>query len=160
MYYFAYGSNLNVDHMKRRCPQATPTGRLTLNNFKLVFRGVADIQDKKGAKVVGAVYKITDHCLKALDGYEGYPYLYDRQHFTIQIGNKAEPCMTYYMVHDDCIKMPSQLYYDVIAEGYKDHGLDLSLLRRAYKESQMLKHGEPRGGFSWGIPRPRPKLFF
>ena len=160
MYYFAYGSNLNIDHMNRRCPQATPVGKLTLNNYKLVFRGVADIQHKKGAKVVGAVYKITDKCLTALDGYEGYPYLYDRQHFIIKIGNKAQRCMTYYMVHDDCIKMPTQLYYDVIAEGYKDHNLDLSLLRRAYKESQILRHGTVRAGFSWGIPIPRPKLFF
>ena len=38
-YYIAYGSNLDVDQMLRRCPDALTIGRSTIDGYKLVFRG-------------------------------------------------------------------------------------------------------------------------
>ena len=42
--YFAYGSNLNLTQMANRCPQAKQLGSAYLPNWRLVFRGVADIE--------------------------------------------------------------------------------------------------------------------
>ena len=46
--YLAYGSNLNVSQMSSRCPDAIPMGGFYLPDYKLVFRGVADIEYEKG----------------------------------------------------------------------------------------------------------------
>lgn len=40
-YYIAYGSNLDVDQMLHRCPDALTIGRSTIDGYKLVFRGTA-----------------------------------------------------------------------------------------------------------------------
>ena len=38
-YYLAYGSNLNVPQMRRRCPTATILGTAKLRGWELLFRG-------------------------------------------------------------------------------------------------------------------------
>ena len=37
--YFAYGSNINLDQMQYRCPDATVYGQAVLDNYDLRFRG-------------------------------------------------------------------------------------------------------------------------
>ena len=37
--YLAYGSNLNLEDMARRCPQAQVAGRARLEGWRLAFRG-------------------------------------------------------------------------------------------------------------------------
>ncbi len=37
--YFAFGSNMDVAQMARRCPGAQAMGRATLTDHRLVFRG-------------------------------------------------------------------------------------------------------------------------
>ena len=54
--YIAYGSNLNLDQMKHRCPTAEVVGAAKLKNWRLRFRGenhsaVATIEREKGFKV-------------------------------------------------------------------------------------------------------------
>lgn len=44
--YFAYGSNLNLDQMARRCPDAEPVGRVRLDGYRLAFRRTVDVQGK------------------------------------------------------------------------------------------------------------------
>ena len=36
--YFAYGSNINLDQMRYRCPDATVYGQAVLDNYDLRFR--------------------------------------------------------------------------------------------------------------------------
>ena len=38
-YYIAYGSNLNVRQMMRRCPESRVIGTGTLNGWELLFKG-------------------------------------------------------------------------------------------------------------------------
>ena len=77
--YLAYGSNLNVKQMEIRCPRAKIMGSFLLPNYKLVFRGVADIEESEGDYCPVGLWKITRKCLGALDRYEGYPTLYRRE---------------------------------------------------------------------------------
>ena len=37
--YFAYGSNINLDQMAFRCPAAQVVSPVTLNGYRLLFRG-------------------------------------------------------------------------------------------------------------------------
>ena len=80
--YIAYGSNLNKDQMKLRCPNAEPLDKLILKGWKLVFKGVADIIKDEKSEVPIGIYKITERCERALDRYEGYPILYQKKYFS------------------------------------------------------------------------------
>ena len=74
--YFAYGSNINLKQMKHRCPNAKVVGPVTLDGYRLTFRGsgVATILPCEGRKVEGLLWKLTLACERALDYYEGYPH--------------------------------------------------------------------------------------
>lgn len=81
--YFAYGSNINLEQMDYRCPDATVVGPVVLENYELLFRrgGFATIEPKKGERVHGLLWSITPECERSLDLYEGYPRFYDKSSF-------------------------------------------------------------------------------
>lgn len=126
-YYFAYGSNLNKNHMKFRCPDAKYVDSYILKDYKLVFRSVADIEKAPGHEVHGAVYYITPNCEKALNRYEGYPHLYTKEFFTY----KGRDLMTYSMVDKDLEYPPNQGYFETIFQGYQDWNLPLETLKNS-----------------------------
>ena len=74
--YFAYGSNLNPEQIRRRIPEARAVGRATLRGWKLVERLYADIERSRGSRVEGVLYLVTKTELHRLDLYEGYPSVY------------------------------------------------------------------------------------
>ena len=79
MLYFAYGSNLNHEQMKRRCSGAKYIKKHTLKSYKLCFShktkssiyGHANIIKNKKSKVLGALWNINKKDEKELDWYEG-----------------------------------------------------------------------------------------
>ena len=87
MLYFAYGSNLHLGQMRHRCRQSQLIGWAVLPDYRLVERGFADIEPKKGVKVYGAVFEITTDDLKALDIYEGFPNGYVRRWVKVTFEN-------------------------------------------------------------------------
>jgi len=66
------------------CPDAQPKFVATLPNHKLIFAGwsrkwrggVASSKLCKGEKLIGAIYEISERCLRSLDKCEGYPTTY------------------------------------------------------------------------------------
>ncbi len=80
MLYFAYGSNMNWQQMKERCPSARFVGIAALPDHKLAFTrksinrgcGVADAVPGQGQKLWGVVYEITTLDIEKLDKSEGY----------------------------------------------------------------------------------------
>ena len=130
--YFAYGSNINLDQMAHRCPDAKVVGKVTLNNYELTFRGrsdgsgVANIEPKIGASVSGLLWQITDRCEKSLDIYEGVPRLYAQKSVTVRDEDgKKHRAMAYIMteLYRD-VALPSRYYYQGILEGYRQNGID------------------------------------
>ncbi len=49
--YIAYGSNLNLSQMEKRCPGATVVGTGEVKGYELLFRGVATIEPRENASV-------------------------------------------------------------------------------------------------------------
>lgn len=85
-FYLAYGSNLNVEQMKQRCPGAVMIGMTWLEDYRITFRGnprfgVANIEPRKGSRVPVGIWSITQGDERSLDRYEGYPSLYDKHEF-------------------------------------------------------------------------------
>ena len=90
--YFAYGSNLDLEQMAQRCPDAEIVGPVRLENYELRFRGsgFATVAPKKGSTVHGLVWKITPNCEQSLDRYEGYPRHYTKETVTVKDAAGAE----------------------------------------------------------------------
>jgi gamma-glutamylcyclotransferase len=128
MYYFAYASNLNRKQMAERAPDSKPRFIATLPNFKLTFTarpgrqgGVASITPYRGEKVIGAVYEISERDLKRLDGYEGYPTIYDQRKVTVWTEtNESIEAITYIKIDQSNETKPSAEYLALIQQGYRD----------------------------------------
>ena len=136
--YFAYGSNLNVEQMAHRCPNAEPLGAAYLPSLRLIFRGVADIEegDSEDLLPIG-IWSITDKCEKALDIYEGVSSGLYRKIWT-------HGMMTYTMNRSGYVP-PSPHYYKSIKDGYQDFGLDVYYLEEALGWSYFGDRVEVRG---------------
>jgi gamma-glutamylcyclotransferase (GGCT)/AIG2-like uncharacterized protein YtfP len=73
--YFAYGSNMNVDAMARRCPRSKALGlaRLERRRLAVMREGwLTAVRDPRTA-VHGVLWDLTLSDIAALDRYEGVP---------------------------------------------------------------------------------------
>jgi hypothetical protein len=142
--YFAYGSNLHVEQMQARCPDAEMVASAKLPGFRLVFRGVADIQERDRAVCYGAVWKISRRDEDALDRYEGYPYLYGKRYVAVVLEDGTTAvALTYQMFRRDRYMPPSRGYLATIIHGYKAWGIPRDSLSRAVRRSydSLAKRG-------------------
>lgn len=141
--YFAYGANLNKSAMKLRCPGAKYIGRAKLAQHHLMFRakssgaGVADVVPRDGRAVLGALWELDDDHIRALDRFEGYPYLYTRERVLVTDDRGIDHMTIVYKMTGGHFATPSRFYYSTISEGYIDCGLPGSLLARAYWETEV-----------------------
>ena len=146
-YYFAYGSNMNHEHMKFRCPKAKFIETYKLPGYELVFRSVADVQQSEDSSVTGALFEITNDCERSLDVYEGYPNLYTKKYVNRWHDdmNKFLPqkIMFYSMVDKHGVYPPSQGYFQTIKQGYKDCNLSTEPLMMAAKNSIIAEFELP-----------------
>ena len=130
MLYFAYGSNLNRFQMKRRCKDSKYIKKINLKCYALNFRSkyrAADIEKKKNSIVPGGLYEISKSDEKKLDIYEDYPILYKKMYFKYY--NKT--VMTYIMPKKTIFRYPTERYFNVVKQGYKDCKLDQKYLKKA-----------------------------
>lgn len=135
-YYFAYGANTNNDNMEYRCPLAINQGKLILPDFRLVFRGVADIEPHAGSSVQGVMWEITEDCEMSLDIFEGYPHLYRKESFPAKhklFGTVFD--IMYYKMNSNDLGKPTAGYYSTIYQGYRDNKLDTKFLNQAVQIS-------------------------
>ena len=127
MLYFAYGANTNIDNMKSRCPNAKKLTSLVLPDYRLVFRGVADIERANYNEVQGVLWFITDKCERALDIYEGFPTLYRKEAFSIKVEGRIEDVM-FYTMNRQGYNLPSEHYFRCIEQGYIQNKLPTEAL--------------------------------
>lgn len=141
--YIAYGSNLNLPQMGRRCPTAKVVGTSEIKNYELLFRGVATVEPKEGASVPILLWKIEALDEAALDRYEGWPRLYRKEMMDVELEGKSVPAMVYVMNDVRFLGMPSESYYKVIEEGYQTAGFDTAVLEHALERTEeMMKQEE------------------
>ena len=131
MKYFSYGMNTNPAQMSRRCPQAVSLGAAVLPGFRFEFKSFATVVADYQADTVGVVWEISDDCEDALDVLEGYPVYYTKQMVTVLIDGTPHTAMTYLMYPDEQLALPSNSYYNMVADGYEDHGIALDQLNEA-----------------------------
>lgn len=123
MLYFAYGLNTNVTSMAQLCPQAVSFGAAKLLGHRFRFSGPADVQVDHRSDVDGVLWDISDQCLASLDNLEGYPYYYNRSWRVVEYQDQCYRALVYHMNPGNRNAPPSSGYFDMVLEGYKEHGV-------------------------------------
>lgn len=138
MKYLAYGMNTNLEQMALRCPKAVSLGAAVLPDFRFEFKQFATVVPDTGNFTLGVVWEITEDCEQALDRLEGYPTFYAKQLVTVFIDGVTHTVMTYLMYPEESLSLPSNSYYDMVAQGYIDHDISTDQLEdavdRVYEE--------------------------
>lgn len=143
--YIAYGSNLNLEQMSRRCPTAEVVGAAKLEGYDLLFRGsrhsaVATVEPLENGSVPVLLWKLKPQDERALDHYEGWPSFYRKEVHEIELGGETVPAMVYIMNDGHDFGEPSDYYYNTIREGYESADFDLDYLDQAVEQSAELAY--------------------
>ena len=142
--YFAYGANLNLDGMNNRCPDNKPLCRAVLKNHRLMFKGVADIEEAVNHNVHGALYEITKEHLISLDRFEGYPRLYIRKTVPVITEDGREVMAVVYQMTDRSqYSRPSQGYLLTILTGCQQWRLPVKYIQYILTRAKEPDFGEP-----------------
>ena len=138
--YFAFGSNLDREQMRRRCPGAVHLVRATMSGYRLAFTGysrvwqgpVATILPEPGSQVAGVLYRLAPGELRVLDRYEGHPHSYRRYRRIVRDSRgQRHRAHVYVLPPDGELAFPSIPYLSVIWRAYQRLGFDESVLRAA-----------------------------
>lgn len=138
--YLAYGANTNFAQMNVRCPGAIYVCNVNLNNFRLTFRGVADVVPHKGSKAVCALWLITPENEAALDGFEGFPRFYVKRYATLRLNGKRHRVMFYVMRSPQGQCEPSESYEACLRAGYADCGMPEKQIDEAIQRALTATH--------------------
>jgi len=127
VWYFAYGSNLDMDRLRSRIGRWQAAKKAALKDYRLSFdsRGKADILEQRGERVWGTVYKVTEAQLKILDDFEGvHSGVYKRVRVNVECDGKTEHAIAYVKVEKTSFHPPNDEYLNYILRGLKQHGYD------------------------------------
>ena len=147
--YIAYGSNLNVAQMRRRCPNATILGTANLKGYELLFKGsktgsYLTIEPCKSGTVPVVIWEVTESDEMALDRYEGYPTFYYKQEFKLKYKGirtglrRSVTAFAYIMHEENPIGIPSQMYMETCLSGYNTFFFDRRILLAAYNKCKEV----------------------
>jgi gamma-glutamylcyclotransferase len=121
-FYFAYGSNLNQEQMRDRCPGAELVDVAALENYTLAFTiysptrkcGCADIVKSPGDVVYGLLYRLNETDAALMDDFEGHPIHYKRVDVRVVSKGAVVQAYTYEVVHKSEGLHPSAHYLGLI----------------------------------------------
>lgn len=141
-YYLAYGSNLNLAQMKRRCPESERVGTAEIFGYRLLFKGQVrhylTIEEEKGKSVPVGVFAVNEEDESRLDEYEAFPDLYYKKDFKVKLNETGQEidAFAYIMWERFPLGEPTDVYIETVRQGYKDFGFDFALIEEALSDSK------------------------
>ena len=141
--YLDYGSNMSLQQMYHRCPDAEPIGKGVIRGWRLMFKGsqsgnYATIEPEEGCIVPVVAWAISSRDERFLDRYEGWPSFYVKETVAFEYqgdrpGRRAKgEGMVYVMPPENSrLGLPGRNYYEVLLEGYHRFGFDVKILDEA-----------------------------
>ena len=170
LYYFAYGSNLNIDDLaawtQRTGNELTldtkNTRKAFLPDYRLAFTrysrnrqgGVLDVVADKGHVVPGVLFPIREEQLTVLDQKEGAPNAYRRLPCrVVDMRGRVVEAVTYEVVEKQNFVRPHDNYVDIVRRGYTYfHVIPTSMLDDAVADKPhalpVFVYGTLKRGFS------------
>lgn len=151
-YYLAYGSNLNLEQMRYRCPTAKVVGTAIIKDYELLFKGsktgaYLTIEKCEGEYVPVGVWEVTPEDEVSLDRYEGYPSFYYKTEMTVGLklpsGKYKKVNAFVYIMHEDRpLGIPSPYYVRTCLNGYFAFGFKREHLIKAIDKSKGESNDE------------------
>ena len=143
IYHFAYGSNLKLEQMKKRCPESRKVGSSVLYGYKLLFRkhdncsdGRLTIEKEKDKTIPIGIFEMPENNKISLDSREGvHNNCYKVEWLECDFNGSTIKGFAYIMENPKKAK-PTQEYIDKAKRGYKDFGFDECYLEEALKECE------------------------
>ena len=142
----AYGSNLNLEQMHKRCPSAKIVGKGILEDYRLLFKGkerhaYLNIEPFEGSFVPVLLWSLEPSDELALDKYEEFPVTYYKENLLIKgEDGKYITAMAYIMTEpkgkERPLNLPSDRYLKTVLVGYAENGFDQSIIEAAVKFSE------------------------
>lgn len=125
--YFAYGSNIVADVVKRRCPTARFLGlaRLPHYRFRIVRSGYASVVPERDAVVYGVLWSVTPADERRLDAYEEIATgLYRRAYLGVEpvVAPDRRVSALVYLAADASLGRPRPDYLAPILAAAQSHG--------------------------------------
>ena len=130
--YFAYGSNLWLEQMQRRCPGYRAVGIGFLRGFRWIIstRGYANIIKSEPDEVRGVIYEISESDECGLDECEGvHCGAYRKELMMIEAEGQCVECLVYV----DPVEQegePKQEYIERINKGVLDSKMPVDYIDR------------------------------
>jgi gamma-glutamylcyclotransferase (GGCT)/AIG2-like uncharacterized protein YtfP len=133
--YFAYGSNMSVSQMARRCPSAACRGNASLadHDFLINDRGFATIVPKAQSTVYGILWTLSESHIVSLDEYEGIEVGHYRKEQIAVCFNGQTVVAMVYVATDSNPGIPEASYIECIVDAATAHGLTLDYIGRLAK---------------------------
>ena len=132
IFYFAYGSNMNLDQMAMRCPGADVGPVACLGGWKYFINGngYAGIEKDDNSEVIGCLWTLKDKHWKALDHYEGVAGgYYERMEMDLELlGEQSTVRCWVYLSCNYEYGVPAARYQQVVVEGARQVGLPADYL--------------------------------
>ena len=132
LHYFAYGSNLYPERLRRRCPTAVALGPLRLPGWRLAFHKRSDVDGSAKCDLVetgaltdaayGVVYGLDPADKPALDRAEGLGTAYHER----RVDTEEYGAVFFYVAEPRGITTglaPLTWYHRYVLEGARLHGL-------------------------------------
>lgn len=142
MRYFAYGSNMDPQHMANRAHSAQAVGPGRLDGFRLEFNvystewegGAANLELDPESHVWGVLWEVDQEEMSGLDAYQGHPTFFRREDVVVEGSEGAVIAWTYRVAHQKGYIRPTDAYLHRLRSAIRVHGLPpeaLEMLDRA-----------------------------
>jgi cation transport regulator ChaC len=150
MLHFAYGSNMSVPMMRRRCPAVRLEGRALLPGYRFVItrEGYASILSAPGGRVHGVLWRLTPRDLAALNAYENLGELYRAVTMTV-VGNRRRVAALVYVGRSQARGRPRPGYMDIVTAACYVRNL-ARLAKGVSKPGRYARAAKPRKVSSHG----------
>ena len=130
--YFAYGSNMDPNHMARRAPGARSLGPARLDGFRLEFNvfstewdgGAANLELDQNAHVWGVLWEVPEDQIGGLDAFQGHPTFFRREDVVVEGPEGPSIAWTYRVAHQGgSYVRPTDEYLNRVKSAIRVHGL-------------------------------------
>ena len=124
--YFAYGSNMDVEQMAHRCPDAKKISVATLVGYRFAIndRGVATVIPMRGVNTEGVLWSISPTDKVSLDRYEGVKIgLYDCEHVQVTTATGLEMALVYIATSQQPGQARPGYMENIVRVARADHGI-------------------------------------
>ena len=150
-YYIAYGSNLNYEQMRWRCPDAKVIGTSVIPDYRLIFKGsktgsYLTIEPAEGCSVPVAIWSVSARDEMCLDRYEGFPTFYYKADMVLDITGirtgkiRRRKAFVYIMHEERQYGMPNRSYLSTCYSGYLRFGFEPEILFKALEDTMEEMH--------------------